>query len=90
VRVAEEPPEPSSIGLSAGSPCCLLAPLVPRVLLLSLVVLWLVMLCGLVPCHVLHLLIVLHLLVVLLSLIVLLLLNVLLLSVLHITFITLT
>ena len=54
-------------------------------MLLSLVVPlvpWLVMLCGLVPCHVLHLLIELHLLIVLLSLIVLLLLNVLLLSVL--------
>jgi hypothetical protein len=60
-------------------------PLVPHLLLLSLVVPlvpWLVLLRGLVPCHVLHLLIALHLLIVLLILIVLLLLIMLLLSVL--------
>jgi hypothetical protein len=82
VRAIEEPPEPSSIGLSAGwagwshwshTYCCsLVVPLVP----------WLVLLRGLVPCRVLHLLIVLHLFILLLILIVLLLLIVLLPSVL--------
>jgi hypothetical protein len=65
VCVAKEPPEASSIGCQPVGPA---GPLVPHLLLLSLVVSLvprLVLLHDLVPCCMLHLLIVLHLLVVL-------------------------